>query len=291
MITGKTQVFGLIGNPVAQSFSPYIHNSLAEAMNIDMTYVTFPVEKVKLSEAYRGIKALGIGGANVTVPYKSDIINEIDAIDPEAANIGAVNTLVYEEGKSIRGYNTDWIGLLTSLKSNLVTIEGKSVLIIGAGGSARAVGVMCAKEKAAKVTVANRTVSKAEAIAAIVAEKYDVVSRVVTIDQAQNLEDVDIVIQTTPLGMYPDIERSPISGDDFLKNAEVAVDLIYNPAETKFLATARQQGCKTINGLEMLFYQAVKAFELWHDLTVPKEVQAKCLEAFKKALEEKYQYH
>ncbi len=286
MITGKTKVYGLIGNPVAQSFSPFIHNMLADELNIDMTYVTFPVATGNLHNAYQGMKALGVQGMNVTVPYKADIMNEIDFIDEEAKNIGAVNTLVYE-GASIRGYNTDWIGLLRSLKRNGVTLENKKVLIIGAGGSARATAIMCAKEKALTMTIANRTVSKATTIAEVVQSKYDIKVAVLSVREAEVLHEFDIIFQTTPLGMVPKTDACPIEVAACLEKAEVAVDLIYNPGETKFLKSARINGCKTINGLEMLFYQAVKAFELWNDLEVPLEVQDRCLEIFEEAVRNK----
>lgn len=286
MITGKTKVYGLIGNPVVQSFSPFIHNSLAEAMNIDMTYVTYPVATGDLHEAYQGMKALGIQGMNVTVPYKADIMDEIDFIDEEAKNIGAVNTLVYE-GTSICGYNTDWIGLLRSLKRKGVSLTNKRVLIIGAGGSARATTVMCAKEKALSITLANRTLSKAATIAELVGSRYDMDVKVLSVSEAEGQNGYDIVFQTTPLGMYPKPELCPLTAFNCLKTAEVAVDLIYNPAETKFLDMARFNGCKTINGLGMLFYQAVKAFELWHKVEVPESIQTTCLKAFEEAVSNK----
>lgn len=283
MITGNTKVYGLIGNPVAQSFSPFIHNMLANELKIDMIYVTYPVAKGDLPEAYKGMKALGIQGMNVTVPYKADIMDEIDLIDEEAKNIGAVNTLVYE-GTAIRGYNTDWIGLLRSLKRNGVQLHGQKVLIIGAGGSARATAVMCAKEKASHITIANRTLSKASAITSLVQVNYECPVSALSLKEAEEVKGYDIVFQTTPLGMYPKPDACPISNEACLKGAQVAVDLIYNPAETQFLHMARLNGCVTINGLEMLFYQAVKAFELWHDLKVPTDIQDRCLMAFEEAI-------
>ena len=286
MITGKTQVYGLIGNPVSQSFSPFIHNKLAEEMSIDMTYVTFPVAKGQVPEAFKGMLALGIRGMNVTVPFKSDIMACIDSVDQEAKTIGAVNTLVFRD-RGVRGYNTDWLGLRQSLYNKQVSLRDKKVLILGAGGSARATAVMCAKEGAAEITIANRTVAKADTIAEIIRSNYSVevfTSRICDIlDGCQP----DIIFQTTPIGMYPKPGVSPLDNDRLLTCAEVAVDLIYNPDETLFLKQARDNGCQVINGLEMLFYQAVKAFELWHDLEVPEDIQNRSLAAFEKAIREK----
>lgn len=286
MVTGKTQVFGLIGNPVAQSFSPFIHNSLAQAMGIDMTYVTFPVPHGSLKDAYRGMKALGIGGMNVTVPYKGDIMAELDKVDEAAANIGAVNTLVYEDGQ-VKGYNTDWIGLWRSLERRSVRLKGRRVLILGAGGSARATAVMAAKYGAVHITVANRTLEKAQAIVRLIGSTYGVKADACSIEEAEITEGYEVIFQTTSLGMYPKAEGCPIRETRCLNTAEVAVDLIYNPEETQFLAAARRAGCQTINGMEMLFFQAVRAFELWQGQKVPEGVEARCLADFKDAVAEK----
>lgn len=286
MVTGKTQVFGLIGNPVAQSFSPFIHNSLAQALGIDMTYVTFPVARGSLKDAYRGMKALGIRGMNVTVPYKGDIMAELDGVDEAAAKIGAVNTLVYE-GEQVKGYNTDWIGLWRSLERRGVGLKGRRVLILGAGGSARATAVMAAKYGAVHITVANRTLEKAQAITRLIGNTYSVKTSACSIEEAEITEGYEVIFQTTSLGMYPKTEGCPIRKTRCLNTADVAVDLIYNPEETQFLAAARQAGCQTINGMEMLFFQAVRAFELWQGQRVPEDVENRCLADFKDAVAEK----
>jgi len=146
---------------------------------------------------------------------------------------------------------------------------------------------MCAKYGASKVTIANRTVEKAVAIADMVAKAYGIDTEACAISEAEKHHTYQVVFQTTPLGMYPKVGDSPISSHEFLGSADVAVDLIYNPEETRFLNAAKQAGCQTINGMEMLFFQAVKAFELWNELTVPEEVQDRCLTAFVEAVKEK----
>lgn len=286
MITGKTKVYGLIGNPVSQSFSPFIHNKLAQEMCIDMTYVTFPVAKGDINEAFKGMLALGIQGMNVTVPYKSDIMACIDVVDTEAKTIGAVNTLVYTE-EGIKGYNTDWVGLRQSLYNKKIGLKDKKILILGAGGSARATAVMCAKEGASQITIANRTIIKADTIAGIIKNNYSVQVSTAEITKIPDDCNPDIIFQTTPIGMYPKPGVTPLENKRLLECAEVAVDLIYNPNETLFLTQAKDSGCQIINGLEMLFYQAVKAFELWNDIIVPVEIQNRSLAAFEAAVKEK----
>ena len=283
MLTGRTSLYGLMGNPVAQSFSPLIQNRFAQGMGIDMVYTTFHVHEGMLENAVKGVFGLDIKGFNVTVPYKMDIIPFLDEIKAEAEIIGAVNT-VKKVGNRLVGYNTDWLGLKTSLEMNDVSLEGKNVVIIGAGGAARAVAVMCANMKAAKIVIANRTAQNAEAIARVISKHYNVEVEVIKPLELKVRTDLPIAFQTTSVGMYPNTENNPVYETDFYKQIDVAVDLIYNPAETHFLKEARLAGARTINGMGMLFYQGASAFEIWTDTKLSEDILSETYCAFEEAV-------
>ena len=279
MIKGTTDVYGLIGDPVGHSFSPFIHNMLAKALNENMAYVPFHVKENQLEHAMAGLLGLNIKGINVTVPYKVDVMTYLDQVDPMARAIGAVNTVLQKNNELI-GYNTDWIGLSQALKEIQVDLKDKSVLIIGAGGSARAVGMMCAHEGAGHIAITNRTQANAEALAATIGRHYDVSTEVIPLEDLKERHDLVIAFQTTPIGMYPHSANNPIYETKFYETLEVAVDLIYNPLETHFLREAREAGAVTMNGMGMLFYQAIAAFELWRECTIDDGTKKRCYQAF-----------
>lgn len=271
-INGTTRVCGLIGNPVEHSISPLIHNSLAEVTEKDLAYVTFKVESGQVKTAVDGAYALNVLGMNVTVPHKQEVIEALVSIDPLAEAIGAVNTLVRVDG-GYKGYNTDIFGLERELEDEGVKIEDETVVILGAGGASRAIAFLCAKKKASKVYLLNRSVSKAEEIATAV-NKYlgtDVVIPMSIADYHSINSSDYVVIQTTSVGLHPHDDEAVIEDKDFYKNAKVGVDIIYNPSETKFMKLMKEQGKPAYNGLKMLLYQAVAAYELFNDMTVSKE--------------------
>lgn len=279
-IDGKTKTLGLIGNPVEHTMSPFIHNLFAKAMNINMVYLPFHVEQGKLEDAIKGAKALSLIGNNVTVPYKIDVMQYVDVIDKNAKVIGAVNTLHYKDDK-IYGYNTDAEGFLQSCQKAGIIFEQKIVGLLGAGGAAKAIAAVCAERKVKKIYLANRTLEKAEHLKETLKLYYPNLDiEVLSYDKLMSIEKIDICFQTTSIGMYPNIDDSPITDINFLSKLEWAVDAIYNPSETKFLSLAKEQGVHTINGLGMLYYQAVKAFELWQDIKIPEEIIEKCYERF-----------
>jgi len=275
-INGRTKVYGLLANPVVHTISPFIHELLYDECNYNGTYNPYLVPTGKVKEAIEGMKALSIEGLNVTVPYKVEVMKYIDEIDEMAEYIGACNTIVRkvnEEGKvTLKGYNTDWFGLKMACDYGNIPIKDKDIVIIGAGGSSRAVAFMCQNEGAKSLLILNRTVSKAEAIAGKV-QKVNALFEV----KAASLEAINlvrkgsVVFQTTSLGMYPNIDKSPIINDTFLSNVDFIVDIIYNPKETYFMKKGKEFGVITMNGLGMLFFQAVKAFELWSGITMDKE--------------------
>ncbi len=284
-IKGTTRICGLIGNPVEHSISPLIHNSLAEFENIDMAYGTFRVNQGEVKKAVDGAFALNILGMNVTVPHKQEVIAALSDIDPLAEAIGAVNTLVRTEN-GYKGYNTDILGLERELSDAGIKLENNRVVILGAGGAARAIAFLCADKKAAEVIIINRTRTKAEDIANAVNKHFNKeVTKVLGLDEYDRLEGNSyIMIQTSSVGLYPHNDDVIISDEVFYERASVGVDIIYNPAETMFMKLIKKQGKKAYNGLKMLLYQGVSAFELWNGVTVPDDTIKKVYDLMKKEI-------
>ena len=264
-ITGETQVFGIIGQPVKFSLSPMIHNTISDFLGHNNAYVAFPVESGGLEAAVKGGHAQSIKGFNVTHPYKQDVIPMLTYVDPLALKIGAVNTLQYEKD-GYRGYNTDADGLYESLQQNNVSLKDKDVVVLGAGGAARAVCMMAAHYGARSIYILNRTVNNAESLAIEVRKHYNIETRSLALDDWALVPEASICFQTTSVGMGETESLAPIENDDFYKKLSIAVDLIYNPSKTHFLKNSQKQGCYIINGFGMLFFQAIKAYELWNDM-------------------------
>ena len=278
-INGKTKLMGLIGNPVEHTLSPVIHNTIAENMNENMVYVPFPVAD-DIESAIKGAYALGIQGMNITVPYKSDVIPFLAKLDEEAEIIGAVNTLVRTEN-GYKGYNTDLPGLYRAILSEGIEVRGSRVIIVGAGGAARAAAFMCAFNKAERVVILNRTVEKAERIVNEVKEKTGFAAmEAKAITDYHSIEGEGyLVLQATKVGLYPKTEESPITDEVFFKKAAVVYDLIYTPQQTMFMRLAQGQGVAAYNGLKMLLYQGVAAYEMWNQVSVPDTVVEKAYQA------------
>ena len=284
-IKGTTRVCGLIGNPVEHSISPLIHNNLAECENIDLAYVTFKVEKGMVSKAVEGAYALNLLGLNVTVPYKDEVIASLVDIDPLAQSIGAVNTLVRAEG-GYKGYNTDIIGFSRQLQDAGIELEGNDVILLGAGGAARAIAFLCAKKQAGSIYILNRTLEKAQELADEVNQTFGISTVVgVKLEEYSKLPDRQfITIQTTSVGLAPHVDCAPIEEEAFYNKVSVGVDIIYNPGKTKFMKLVESKGKKSYNGLKMLLYQGVSAFELWNGIKVSETVSADLYELMKKEL-------
>lgn len=284
-INGKTRTSGLIGNPVEHTMSPMIHNFLAEEMGIDMAYVPFHVEKGQLDNAVKGAYGLNILGCNVTVPYKSDVMKSLVALDDIAEKIGAVNTLVRVEG-GYKGYNTDITGLLRALKSEGISLQNEEVIILGAGGVGRAVAFMCAVNGASKVYLLNRTIEKAQYIADEVNKKVGTQCvEAWKMDDYTKLPDKKyLVMQATSVGLYPNVDDVVLDDEAFYKKVKAGYDLIYTPWETKFMKLVKAQGGMAYNGLKMLLFQAVDAFELWNECKVSDESAYKAYELLQQAV-------
>lgn len=284
-IDGKTATCGLIGNPVEHTVSPTIHNTLASDLGINMVYVPFHVEKGQLEAAVKGAYGLNIRGCNVTVPYKSDVIEYLADIDDLARKIGAVNTLVRTEG-GYKGYNTDITGLFRAMKSDNVSLENEKVVILGAGGVGRAVAFMCAVNGADRIYLLNRTVEKAKQVADevnLAVGKERVIPMSMS-DYEQLSENGYIVIQSTSVGLFPNVDDVVIDDDSFYKKVKAGYDLIYRPWETRFMKLVKKNGGVAYNGLKMLLYQGIDAFELWNDCNVPEENALKVYELMKKSV-------
>ncbi|MFJ7927860.1 shikimate dehydrogenase [Peribacillus sp. NPDC096448] len=255
------KIYGVMGDPIAHSMSPDIHNDAFEKENIEAVYHHFLVTKEGLNDAVKGMKALGIEGFNITIPHKTSIIPFLDEVDELALAIGAVNTVVNKNGRFI-GYNTDGKGFFKSLCDEISgDIKAKKTLVIGAGGAARAIYFTLVKEGVKQVDIANRTKERA---AQLVSDcPYDKVSKALSIIEAEeSLSQYDLIIQTTSSGMSPELDHSPLKVDQ-LKTGAIVSDIIYNPLQTKLLREAGEKGAETQNGLGMFINQAALAFEIW----------------------------
>ncbi|WP_097027871.1 shikimate dehydrogenase [Clostridium peptidivorans] len=255
------RLYGLLGEKLGHSFSPQIHSLIFKELDIDGYYHLFEVDKLELQCAILGFKALKVKGVNVTIPYKVDAIKYLDELSSEGKNIGAINTICFKDGKAI-GYNTDYYGFGMMLDKFNVKVKGKNAVILGSGGASKAVLQFLLDNGVNEVIFATRNEEECK-------KKFNKF-KAISYDKIKSLKSQDIVINCTPVGMYPNVENSPLSKEDVSKFASV-VDLIYNPGETLLLKYAREQGIQGINGLYMLVGQAIKAQELWNSVKVNKE--------------------
>lgn len=273
VVNGNTLVLGIIGNPVRHTMSPAIHNFISEKLNKNMVYVPFEVTG-DVKTAVRGAYELGIHGMNVTVPYKGEVIEVLSDIDDMAARIGAVNTLVRTDN-GYKGYNTDLLGLEREMEDEGVIIEGANVVLIGAGGAARAAAFLAAKHNAKTLIILNRTVEKAEAIASDVRQyvndtkKETVVKTFALSDYDKIEEESFIAVQCTKIGLKEE-DGAAIEDEAFYRKVTVGVDLIYRE-NTLFQQMVRKAGANAYTGLKMLVYQGIAAYELWNNVTIDDE--------------------
>ncbi len=282
MIDASTKLCGLIGHPVGHSLSPAIHNNLAEYMNINMAYLAYNVEDNQLEYAVKGGQALGLIGFNVTVPYKVQVMNYLKEVDDVAKKIGAVNTLVKVDG-GYKGYNTDYFGFIESLKSDGVEVKDQNVILLGSGGVSNAIVAALVHLEAKNVLIINRNIEKArnlkerfetaKTMISIISLKDDIISFMDIVrdkyDVEQGLFDSKwICIQATSVGMHPNDDDVVIDNPEFYSRIKIGYDVIFNPENTKFMQLVKDSGGKAYNGLKMLLYQGVKAFELWNEVEV-----------------------
>jgi shikimate dehydrogenase len=257
-------LYGLLGEKLGHSISPSIHSLIFKELNIDAYYHLFEIEKDNLKNAVHSLKTLGAGGVNVTIPYKITIMDYLDSISREATEIGSVNTIVIKDYKTI-GYNTDYFGFGMLLKKNNIEVTNKNVVVLGSGGSSKAVLQYFLNNGAKSIQVVSRDINKINSM------DYFKKFRLISYSELKSLKDVDIIVNTTPCGMYPNVDGCAVE-EDILSKFSAAVDLIYNPKETLFLKHAKKSGAKAVNGLYMLVGQAVAAEELWNDVNFSRAV-------------------
>lgn len=269
-ITAKTKKLGIIGYPIEHSFSPRMHNYISEKMNNDYIYVGFSVAPEDLGDAVRGMRALGICGMNVTAPHKTEVMRYLDNIDPRAARLGSVNTVVNRDG-DLTGYNTDSEGFFAALRHSGIDVHGKRVLVMGCGGVVKPTLMRMVEEEPGSVTLLNRTKSKAERMAEQILKETGY-----SIETKPDDLKFDVVINMTSAGMEPQENVLPtdlideLGTMDFIDKNTAAVDMIYNPSKTRFLRESEKRGAKILNGLDMLIYQGLIAYELFTDTKLPE---------------------
>jgi shikimate dehydrogenase len=282
MISGKTKLLGVIGYPVEHSLSPLMHNAALESLGLDYVYLPFPIKPDDLATAIQGFSAIGVTGFNVTIPHKQAIMSYLSAIHPSAKSVGAVNTVLRKDNHWI-GTNTDIEGFISPLQTTYRRNWQQTVaVILGNGGAARAVVAGCIKLGCTSVHVIGRNEQKLKEFrnswddlrpeVNLQIHKWEEVSRIIF--------QAHLLVNTTPMGMYPNVEQSPLSAEEMrgLPKGAIAYDLIYNPSPTRFLQLARQQGAIAINGLEMLVQQGASALRIWLDLeSVPVDIMRQTL--------------
>lgn len=274
-IKGSTNIVGLIGHPVEHSFSPPMHNAAFDALNMDYAYVAFDVNPNDLKSAIEGAESLNIKGFNVTIPHKVDVMQYLDELDEVARLIGAVNTIDF---KNLKGYNTDGIGAVKAIEE-VTSIKNKNVVVAGAGGASRAISFYIAKYGAESLTILNRNEAKAESLASDVSDS-GLIGEVASdsINAIGNYMDgADVLIDTTPLGMHPNINDEPIVKVDMMDEDLVVFDAVYNPNETVLIKEAIKANAKPVYGIKMLLYQGAESFKIWTGKTAPVDVMEKAL--------------
>ncbi len=288
-IDGSTTIVGVIGYPIAHSLSPRMHNAAIQTWGINWCYLPFQVTPESLEKAIEGMRGFGIRGLNVTVPHKQAVMRFLDWVSPEASAIGAVNTILNEEGR-LSGYNTDVEGILAALRfgAGLENLPEK-VVVVGAGGAARGIVYALTTVTDVKhITILNRTIWKAERLAAemekMAKEKTEIAGKELDGETVRDelreagpggcetAHGAGLVINATPVGMYPDVDCSPIEDPSAFHPRLVVYDTIYNPEETRLMRLARSRGARSLNGLNMLVYQGAKSLEIWTGRKAPVDV-------------------
>jgi shikimate dehydrogenase len=279
-IKSHTKLVGIIGHPIVHSWSPLIHDAAFKITKQDYSYHAFDVLPKNLHDALKGMVALGVAGVNVTVPHKEAVMSFLDEITADARLVGAVNT-IHVENENLIGHNTDVDGVVEALKPYRDRIANESVTLFGAGGGARAVMYsLISYFRPAHIFVLNRDTSRAELLKKFFADSQNYphirVVELHNLDEGAAIESSKLIINATQVGMFPLVEENIMLPDERDYDGKIFFDLVYNPVYTKFLKDAKQKGAETVSGLEMLYHQAAKAFELWTGVSMPLDkVRAK----------------
>jgi shikimate dehydrogenase len=271
-ISGKTQVYGVIGDPIAHTLSPAMHNAAFKHLKLDCVFLSFRVTAAELENAVGGMRGLGIRGLNVTMPHKTTIIRYLDCVDSPVRFLSSANTILNDDGK-LSGFSTDGVGALRALRENGVNPAGKKVLLLGAGSAAKAIAHTLAKEVEA-LCVLNRVPEKAAVLADALNRMFskEVVGGVLSPSTIEkNLQDADILVNATSVGMYPHVNQSLVE-PQWLKPNLTVMDIVYYPVETKLAKDAKAAGARVISGVEMLLYQGAASFEIWTGHAAPVRV-------------------
>lgn len=295
MVDGKTRILGVIGDPIEHTFSPAMHNAGLNALGLNYIYLPFHVTEDRLGECIQGAKAMGIEGLNVTIPHKTNVIKHLDDIDQVASMIGAVNTIQFiydEENESsnqnnesnvrAKGFNTDGYGCVRAIQEK-TSVKGKKVTITGAGGASRAIAFQIANSGIDELSILNRNLMKAESLADDLKSNLssigiDIGINAYEIDNLKReLDNSDIFIDTTPLGMYPNVNDNPIAESDMLHEDLLVNDIVYTPMETSLIKEAIKANTEVVYGYKMLLYQGIRSFEIWLNQEAPVDVMEKAL--------------
>jgi len=283
-ISGNTKLYAVIGDPIEHTLSPAIHNAAFKALNIDAVFLAFKVAAGHVEQAMQGMRGLGIKGLNVTMPNKNTVIRYLDEIDETSKLLGSVNTILNEGGR-LRGFSTDGVGATRALKENGVNVNGKKLVLLGAGGAARAIAFALARESK-ELLILNRTPEKTSGLTEALNTRFHKKIRTGSLASAnieRSLGDADILINATSVGMNSNYTNSLVK-PDFLRQDLTVMDIIYNPLETKLAKDAKTKGARVISGLDMLIYQGAASFEIWTGKAAPIEVMRQAaLEQIEKA--------
>ena len=295
MIDGKTKILGVIGDPIEHTFSPAMHNAGLKALDLNYIYLPFHVKEEKLRECIEGAKAIGIRGLNVTIPHKTNVIKHLDEVDQVASMIGAVNTIQFNYNEfnessskdndinvTTKGFNTDGYGCVRAIEEK-TSIKDKKVTITGAGGAARAVAFQIANGGISELSILNRNLSKAQSLAddlktSLNGIGIDIDINAYDLDSLKGeLSKSDIFIDTTPIGMYPNVDDKPIASADMLHEDLLVNDIVYTPMETSLIREAKLANATVVPGYKMLLYQGIRSFEIWLGREAPVDVMEKAL--------------
>ncbi len=268
-ISGKTQIYGVIGDPVVNTLSPSMHNAAFKELDMDCVYLAFDVNTAGLEAAIRGMRGLTVRGLNVTMPHKSAVIPFLDEVEETSQLLQSINTIKNENGK-LRGLSTDGAGAHWALEKNGVSLSGKRLLLLGGGGAAKAIALALARD-VAEIVVLNRTAGKLDPVAETISRKFRkkvTVGSLSPLEIQKNLGHTDILVNATSVGMKPNQAECPVK-PEWLKSKLTVMDIVYSPLETKLLRDAKAAGAKVISGLEMLVHQGAASFEIWTGKPAP----------------------
>ncbi len=276
-LSGKTKVCAVLGDPIEHSLSPTMHNAAFEALGLDFVYLAFRVQLEGLKAAISGAKELGIHGLNITMPCKEAVATYLDMVEPRARDVGAVNTVVNDNGEFV-GHNTDGMGALKALEGYNASPQGKRVLLLGAGGAGKAIAFYVAQE-ASSLDILNRSRQKSARLARALQERFPLKTTGSVLSPTKirrKLESVDILINATSVGMHPQADKSLVD-PSWLRPDLVVMDVVYNPLETQLVKNAKLVGAKVVDGIEMLVHQGAAAFQMWTKQSAPVQVMRQAL--------------